>query len=114
LTQNKVKAFYDAYEEADLWGKDLYVHLHEVYSKQARYCVIFCSKSYASKLWTSHERRAAQERAFVSTNAEYILPVKIDQTDIPGLPATVGHVSISVGPEQLCQIILKKLTANHT
>lgn len=54
-----VKVFYDAYEKSDLWGKDLYQHLSEVYQKKARYCIVFASKDYANKAWTNHELRSA-------------------------------------------------------
>ena len=39
-----VRTFYDEFEKADLWGKNLYSHLHDIYQNQATYCVIFVSK----------------------------------------------------------------------
>jgi len=70
-----VSVFYDEYEKADLWGKNLYDHLSDVYRKRARFCLMLLSKHYAAKQWTNHERQAAQARAF-SENQEYILPGK--------------------------------------
>src|SRR5262245_38670368 len=64
LKSEGVKVFYDRYEEANLWGKDLYQHLQEVYRDKAKYCIIFVSKEYSNKLWTRHELRQAQARAF--------------------------------------------------
>src|SRR6266487_6196182 len=58
-----VRLFYDKYEQASLWGEDLYEHLHDVFCKKARFCVLFASAHYARKVWTDHERRSAQERA---------------------------------------------------
>jgi hypothetical protein len=78
-----VEVFFDEFEEASLWGADLYEHLDYIYSKACRYCVIFCSRHYAKKLWTNHERRSAQARAF-EENATYILPARFDGTEIPG------------------------------
>jgi hypothetical protein len=66
-----------------LWGKDLYEHLDWIYQKAARYCVLFASEAYANKVWTTHERRSAQARALQS-NQEYVLPVRFDDTEIPG------------------------------
>ena len=109
LRSKDVKVFYDAYEKATLWGKDLYVHLHKVYSEDATYCVLFVSKHYAEKLWTSHERQAAQERAFKERGGEYILPVRIDGTSVPGLPTTVGYLDIKEGIEEIGQMVLTKL-----
>jgi hypothetical protein len=73
LTEAGIRVFYDKYEQADLWGKDLYAHLDYVYRKAARYCVLFVSAAYARKNWTNHERQSAQARA-LEANQEYVLP----------------------------------------
>lgn len=86
-----IRVFYDDYEKATLWGKDLYQHLSDVYANRARFCVVFVSRHYASKLWTNHELRAAQSRAFTERR-EYILPVRLDDTQLPGLTGTTGYV----------------------
>ncbi|MRJ44852.1 TIR domain-containing protein [Idiomarina loihiensis] len=104
-----IRVFYDMYEEIDLWGKDLYEHLDDVYKNSAKYCVLFASESYAKKLWTNHERKSAQERAF-KENVEYILPAKFDSTSIPGIRDTVGYVDLSKKtPEQLSDMIAQKV-----
>lgn len=109
LKENNISAFYDEFEEVKLWGKDLYTYLHEVYSEKAEYCVMFLSKYYAEKLWTSHERESAQERAF-REKQEYILPLRFDNTKIPGIKETVGYVSIgSRTPKQICELIILKV-----
>lgn len=110
ILRNKgIRVFYDEYEEAELWGKDLYAHLHEVYSSFARYCVVFISQHYAKKLWTNHERRAAQERAF-KESTEYILPARFDDTRVPGLPDTVGYINLkNRTPDSLADLISEKL-----
>lgn len=109
LRASGVKVFYDLYEQASLWGKDLYEHLHSVYSEQATHCVIFVSQHYAKKLWTTHERKAAQERAFKERGGEYILPIRLDETRLPGLSETIGYVSISEGIERIAEMLLVKL-----
>ena len=73
LRQRGVKVFYDRYEKAALWGQNLYTYLSDLYQNQALYSVLFLSQHYASKLWTSHERKAAQARA-LKEQGEYILP----------------------------------------
>src|SRR5262249_10775367 len=89
LKHRNLTVFYDRYEKASLWGKNLYTHLSDVYLNQATYCVMLLSKHYATKVWTRHEREAAQARAF-QENAEYILPVRLDDTQIPGILPTIG------------------------
>ena len=104
-----VRVFYDLYEQVDLWGKDLYVHLNDIYSGAAKYCVLFASHYYARKIWTNHEREAAQERA-IHAHREYILPAKFDDTKIPGLRSTVGHIDLhKIKPPALAKMIIDKL-----
>jgi hypothetical protein len=109
LRTNGVSLFYDDYEEATLWGKDLNEHLHKVYSGSARYCVMFISKHYAEKVWPTLERRSAFEKA-VEAKDEYILPARFDDTEIPGLRKTVKYVDLRTKtPEELATLTLKKL-----
>lgn len=104
-----VRVFYDKYETTDLWGKDLYSHLDDVYRKRSRYCVIFISDAYAKKLWTSHERQSAQARAFESSG-EYVLPVRFDDTEIPGVRPTTGYLDLrTMTPEELARALLHKV-----
>ena len=109
LRANGIRTFYDKYEQVALWGKDLYQHLDDVYRNAANYCVLFISKFYAKRLWTNHERRSAQARAF-SEHYEYILPVRFDKTPLPGLLPTVGYIELKqLSPKQLSQLITKKI-----
>lgn len=104
-----VKVFYDQFEEAVLWGKDLYVFLQDIYKNKAKYMVMFVSKYYAQKRWTNHERSAAQARAF-SEMSEYILPTRFDDTEIPGLLGTTGYIELKTKtPYELVKLILMKL-----
>lgn len=109
LVASGVKVFYDKLEEASLWGMNLYTHLSDIYRKRARFTVMFISRSYADKRWTSHEREAAQARAFADSR-EYILPARFDDTEIPGMLPTTGYVSIKERPPgDLAELILRKL-----
>lgn len=112
LKERGVKVFYDLFEEADMWGKDLYFHLSDVYRKRARFTVMFISAAYANKLWTNHERKSAQARAFQEAQ-EYILPARFDDTEIPGVLPTVGYVSLKDrSPDDLASLITKKLVSS--
>jgi len=109
LTSQEVTVFYDEFEKADLWGKDLYEHLISIYKDNSKYCLMLLSEAYSKKLWTSHERKAAQARAF-KENKEYILPLKLDNTEVPGILDTVGYIDFSSETiESISQLILKKL-----
>jgi hypothetical protein len=109
LLARGVRVFYEEYAEVELWGKDLYLHLDHIYGEAARYCILFASKHYARKLWTNHERQSAQARAF-KEHEEYILTVRFDETEIPGIRSTVGFVDASnKRPNELANLISLKL-----
>ena len=109
LVEKGVRVFYDDFEKAELWGKDLYQHLQVVYRDRARYCIIFVSTAYAKKAGTRHELKQAQARA-IEENREYILPVRLDDTEIPGLNATVGYIDLrNHTVEELQKVALQKL-----
>ncbi len=114
LTEKDIKVFYDKYEKTKLWGKDLYVHLDEIYQKKAKYCVMFLSSYYAEKLWTNHERKSAQARAF-KEKGEYILPARFDETEVPGILPTVGYIDLrSLEPEEFGKLVIEKLKKSTT
>jgi hypothetical protein len=109
LRDSGVRVFYDDYEKIDLWGKNLYTHLRDVYQHRAQYTVMFISERYARKLWTNHERESAQARAF-EESSEYILPVRFDDTEVPGVLKTTGYLDLRhMEPEELADAILAKL-----
>ncbi|MGA8307871.1 MAG: TIR domain-containing protein, partial [Candidatus Acidiferrales bacterium] len=109
LKRRGIRTFYDKYEVAALWGKDLYEHLDSIYRKRSKYTVMFISKHYATKLWTNHERKSAQARAFEESK-EYILPARFDDTEVPGLLATVGYIDLNtVTPAEFADLIAEKL-----
>ena len=110
LKTNGYSCFYDENELADLWGKNLYDYLSSVYKDRACYCVMFLSKHYERKLWTNHERQLAQARAF-QENREYILPVRLDDTEILGIPPTVGYLDLRlITIEEVYDALDKKLS----
>jgi hypothetical protein len=104
--------FFDDFYADYLWGKNLFDTFNEIYSKRARYCVIFVSKEYSERMWTNHERQSAQARALEEKGNEYILPIKIDETALKGMSSTLGYVDISVGIEKIAQMLIKKLTSH--
>lgn len=109
LGQGGVRVFYDRYETAALWGEDLVQHLDTVFRRQSRFCVMFVSADYAAKIWTTHECRSIQARAIRSATA-YILPVRFDQTEIPGLLDTVGYLNAAdLAPAQVADLVVAKL-----
>ncbi len=109
LKDRNVNIFYDKFEEADLWGKDLTEYFDEVFRKKAQYCVMFISKYYAEKKWPTYEKQNALAKE-IEQKEEYILPARFDNTEIPGLRSTIGYIDLTQKtPEEFAKMILKKL-----
>ena len=104
--------FYDEFEVANLWGKDLYQYLFEIYSRKARFCLIIISQDYVAKKWTKHELQAAQQKQFTNTT-EYILPVRIDDTVLPGLPDTMAYLDLRQVSLKIIVAALKTKLGKH-
>jgi hypothetical protein len=111
LTMYDISVFYDSWEQAQLWGKDLYQYLDLIYQQAARFCIIFVSENCVKKAWTKHELRSAQARAF-QQNSEYILPIKLDDTELPGLPNTIAYIDFRHTPiKDIVDMLSKKIGA---
>jgi len=109
LRTQGVRVFYDGFEEASLWGKDLVEHLDAIYRRGGSYCVLFISAAYREKMWTIHERRSAYACALEAA-AEYLLPARFDDTELPGLRPSVAYVTLAgKTPAALARLILAKL-----
>lgn len=109
LRDNGVRVFYDDFEAATLWGKDLATYLDEIYRKRSRYCVLFASADYVRKTWTHHERASALDR-LLRERDDYVLPVRLDDTEIPGLRESIGHLDgRRLSPGEVVQQLLLKL-----
>ena len=101
--------FYDKYEQASLWGRNLYDQLWEVYNNRARYCLMFISANYGRERWTEHERRAAEARASRESR-EYILRLLLDDTELPGIEAAAGYIDLrTTTSERAVRLICEKL-----
>jgi hypothetical protein len=115
LFEAGVSVFYDRFEEVDLWGRDIAEHLLEVYTRKARFCVMFVSKHYIAKAWPRQGRRRAIARA-LQTTSPYILPARFDDSVVPGLPETVAYVDLrnTTAEDFVSKIMLKLQTAPPT
>ncbi len=108
-----MSVFYDGFEQVNLWGKDLAEHLGQVYGRNSRFVVLFLSRSYAAKAWPNHEKQFALGRQLAGGQGR-ILPVRFDDTEIAGLPTTVGYLDLRVlTPEKLVELIRQKVDSDE-
>ncbi len=100
--------YYEFYPEY-LWGKNLTITFDEIFRKRSRFCVMFVSKDYRDRVWTSHEMRSAHARAVEEKGNEYILPIRIDDTELDGLLPTISYLPIDMGIKEIGDLLIKKL-----
>lgn len=109
-----IRVFFAKISEAKLWGKDLYQYFINIFKNSARYCIIFTSQNYANKVWTKHELKAAQARALEESDQEYILPIKLDDTEIPGILSTIHYIDArETSVERIAEILIEKLSSHE-
>jgi hypothetical protein len=89
LKARTITVLFDETPTVQLGGSDFVIHIAELYRTKAYYCMMLISGHYPLKAWTEAERRAAQEHSLRDAN-EYILPVRLDDTDVPGLTEASG------------------------
>jgi len=109
------EVFYDEFYPEQLWGKDLVVFFDNIYRKASRYCVMFVSREYADRMWTTYERRSAQARALEERGKEYILPIRVDNTELAGLHSTTGYLSLEqYDIAKIASMLTTKLNSSST
>jgi len=110
LKKRGIAVFYDDFEKANLWGKNLTEVLYEIYASSSAYVVMFISKSYVEKVWPSHERNSALSRMVKEKDKEYILPVRFDNSLVPGLPNDIHYLPANKHTEaELATLIEEKI-----
>ena len=109
LQARGVSIFYDGFEAVQLWGKNGAEAFHEAFAQRAAYVVMFISRAYVTKAWPTHERRSAIGR-MIQEDGEYVLPVRFDDTPVPGLPADVIYMRAEEhAPAELAARIAEKV-----
>jgi len=104
-----VEVFYDEFKEDELWGRNGYEYFVDVFAHKSKYCLMLISKHYERKVWTTHERRAAQSRA-MKDKEPYILPLRLDDTELPGEIHTVFYQDLrQKSIDDVTDLLLKKL-----
>lgn len=105
-----VKVFYDDFKQDEIWGKNLFEYLQDIYQNKAKYTIVFISEHYKNKKWTRHEYRSAQVRALNEIEQEYILPVKFDDTELPGLNENLAYISAkNKTPKEIADFFINKI-----
>jgi len=114
LKRKGVRIFYDDDEAVELWGEDLAEYFDEVFRFRARFALLFVSQHYAHKMWARYERRSSLARS-LEDEATYMLPVRLDDTELRGLRPTLGYLDARrFGTDGIVAAVLRKLGTSDT
>ncbi|OLE73024.1 MAG: hypothetical protein AUG74_04930 [Bacteroidetes bacterium 13_1_20CM_4_60_6] len=109
LKSRGVRVFMDEFERTQLWGRDLSDELRSRYGEKTRFVVLLVSAHYAIKDWTDFEFAIARKEAGRRSN-EFILPVRLDDTPLPGLRSSIAYLSLKeFGVDGIVDEIIRKL-----
>ena len=109
LQSRGVRVFTDDFERTQLWGRDLSDELRSRYGEKTRYVVLLVSRHYAIKDWTDFEFAIARKEAG-RRSKEFILPVRLDDTPLPGLRSSIVYQSFKeLGVDGIVEEIIRKL-----
>lgn len=110
LQSRGISVFYDDFEKVTLWGKHAAEELQQIFEYRASLVVMFISEQYVEKAWPRHERRAILSRA-VHEPVQFILPVRFDDTEVPGLPGDVFYLQAKdYSPAEISAMTMEKLS----
>jgi len=90
MKANHRRVYFDEYEAVRPWDSDVIAHVAEIYRTKARYCLMFISQHYPLQKWTDVERASVQEHALRDAD-EYILLIRLDDTEVPCTGETTGY-----------------------
>jgi hypothetical protein len=113
LKNRKIRVFYDTFEDSILWSKSLHEYLSYLHGHLARICLLVLSRHYAIKSWTDHERIIAQAK-IIRDNNNFILPLRVDDTVIPGMKESIGYIPATDVPiDRMAELILARLVDSY-
>lgn len=101
-----IRVFYDMGFEVPMWGKSIPGYLQDIYENQAYSIAMFISKEYGEKPFPKLEKDFSLQNYL--ENGGIILPIRFDNTEIPGLPKTVAYVKFTTC-EEVAEKIVQKL-----
>jgi hypothetical protein len=105
--------FYDFDQQHQLWGQNLRVKLADVYANDAQFMVVFLAKEYPEKDWPTFEMEIGKEARGKRTS-EYLLPIRVDDVHIVGLPEEVAYMDLrSLSLESIADALVRKIEASE-
>lgn len=111
LTARGSVVFIDSLHRAHLWGRRLDREFAWVFGPGTKYFVPIVSRSYADRSWPQHEWDVAIREAERRGPLEFILPLRLDDTLLVGLPSTIGYMDLRKHSiDVIADFLIEKLT----
>jgi len=110
------RVLYDRYHEAEFAQPNLDTHLQRLYHDESELIVVFLCADYQRKEWCGLEWRAVRD-LIKQRQAATVMPLRFDNTEVPGLFSIDGYVWIGDrSPQEIADLILQRMEINarHT
>jgi hypothetical protein len=106
---NGLRVFLDEEFQHEIWGKNLIEYLDHTYRERSAYVLVLISAAYNARAFTRVERRAAFDR-MIRERSEYLLPVKVEDAWIEGLPTSTAFLDLCIhGVLGVCEFLVRKI-----
>lgn len=103
---------YDSWYEAEFARPDLDTYLQRLYHNESELIAVFLCADYERKEWCGLEWRAIRD-LIKRRQTSSIMPLRFDNTEIPGLFSTDGYVWIGERPaSEIADLIFQRLQNN--
>lgn len=108
------RVLYDDWYEAEFARVDLDTYLQKLYHDESELIAVFLCSDYEQKEWCGLEWRAIRD-LIKQRRADDVMPLRFDNTQIPGLFSTDGYVWIGArSSEEIAELIIERRRLNRT
>jgi tetratricopeptide (TPR) repeat protein len=103
------RVLYDKFYEAEFARPNLDTHLQRLYHDESELIAVFLCADYERKEWCGLEWRAIRD-LIKKRQASSVMPLRFDDTEIPGLFSIDGYVSIgNREPREVADLIVQRM-----
>ena len=108
----RYQVLYDRYYEAEFARTDLDTYLQRLYHDESELIAVFLCADYERKQWCGLEWRAVRD-LIKQRQAATVMPLRFDETEIPGLFSIDGYVWVGGrSPQEIADLILQRMESN--
>ena len=90
LSSKRIRVFYDEDERDVLLGGNLPEIFQRIYTQESHFVIMLISNEYVERNFPNLKRQYAIDRFL--EQGEHILPIRFDDTEVPGLPNSIGYL----------------------